>query len=303
MQLSKCIQPFGEVNVFKQSNGELQIVATVLMAPNTEQARTGLALDASASMKETYGAGNPLFGDAKPNLMRPIAQTMAAYLSEFSEKGTCETIYWAVNNAGDAIERIGELDSNTSKSESFEGPKNYPWGRGTKLLPPVKYFVENAFDKVTWSIAVFVTDGIIQDLDEVKQYCLEYGKKIAAGQANFVKMVLIGIGPEVDEGQMEELDDMFEGSGLVDKKGDDIDIWDHALAAQMTSLEQIFKEVVSKDTIVASSGRVYDSSGTLVQEWTDGLPSIMRFNLPAGSTSFKLEHPGGSVTQDISEAV
>jgi hypothetical protein len=303
MQLSKPSDPFGEVNVYKQPNGEIEIVATILMTPDIEGARTGLALDASASMKAMYGVGgNPLFG-GPPNLVEPVAQTMTSYLANFSSTGKCHVIYWAVNPDGTATEPLGDFDATGAKMQAFTGPTLHPWGRGTKLLPPVKHFVETEFKDAPWSICVFVTDGVIEDLQDVKAYCLEFGKKIAAGDRAFTKLVLLGVGAEVDEGQMEELDDMFEGSGLVDKKGDDIDLWDHTLAAEMKSLEEVFKEVVSKDTIVAPSARVFDNSGSLVHEYADGLPAIMRFRLPAGATSFKVEFPGGSVTQDISEGL
>jgi hypothetical protein len=34
-----------------------------------------------------------------------------------------------------------------------------------------------------------------------------------------------------------------------------------------------------------------------------GVPALMRFRLPAGSTAFTLEFSGGNVTQDITEAL
>jgi len=45
MQLKSVVQPFGEVNVYPQNNGEIDIVATILMVPDIEGARVGLALD------------------------------------------------------------------------------------------------------------------------------------------------------------------------------------------------------------------------------------------------------------------
>jgi hypothetical protein len=51
-QLHNPVEPFGEVNVYRQQNGTLDVVATVLMVPDVEGASAGLALDASASMKK-----------------------------------------------------------------------------------------------------------------------------------------------------------------------------------------------------------------------------------------------------------
>ena len=52
-QVTQPVEPFGEVNVHKKADGSIDIVATILMVPDIEGARTGLALDASASMKNT----------------------------------------------------------------------------------------------------------------------------------------------------------------------------------------------------------------------------------------------------------
>jgi hypothetical protein len=307
-QLHNPVEPFGEVNVYRQQNGTLDVVATVLMVPDVEGASAGLALDASASMKKSYGVSGVLGGlfakeAAIPNLVEPVARVMANYLAGFASDGKVHLIYWACNPDGSAVEEIGKLNSAETQSVAIKGPTRFPWGRGTKLLPALKHFVECAFEKSPWSICVFVTDGVIEDLAEVKSYCLELGKQIAAGQRHFCKLVLIGVGEEVDEGQMEELDDMFAGSGLKDQSGREVDLWDHKLAGQMQKVEEIFAEVVSEDTVVVSSGRVVDSAGKSVKEYPDGVPALLRFSLPAGAKAFTLEFPGGSVTQDLTEVL
>ena len=216
-QLARAVEPFGEVNVYKQAGGRIKIVATILMVPDIEGARTGLALDASASMKKMYGisgiVASSIFGGASgfPNVVEPVARTMASYLADFSSNGQVSLVYWACRPDGSGIQEIGELDSKQAQSVVISGVKPHLWGRGTKLLPPVKHFVENKFKDAKWGIVIFVTDGIIEDLEEVKRFCFNFGRQIAAGQRHFIKLVLIGIGEEVDEGQMEELDDMFEG--------------------------------------------------------------------------------------------
>lgn len=83
-QLSQPVEPFGEVNVYRKRNGTLEIVATVLMEPDIEGARTGLALDASASMKKLYGANVPLgnlfdkSGGAS-NVVEPVTRTVTVH--------------------------------------------------------------------------------------------------------------------------------------------------------------------------------------------------------------------------------
>src|SRR4051812_32634616 len=85
-QLLHPVEPFGEVNVYRQPGGALQVVATVLMEPDVEGARCGLALDGSSSMRKMYGltgALSPLFRNspASVNVVEPVARAIAGYLS------------------------------------------------------------------------------------------------------------------------------------------------------------------------------------------------------------------------------
>lgn len=315
MQLTNVVEPFGEVNVYKQPSGECNIVATILTVPDIEGARMGLALDGSASMKKMYGISGVLssgvFGNASgtPNVVEPVTRTMVGYLANFSSNGKVDVIYWACSPDGSQVEELGQFNDKDIQSITISGPKKLPWGRGTKLLPPLKHFVDKFKAapalgvKQPAGICVFITDGIIEDLADVKQYCFQYAQEIATKQKPFIKFLLIGVGDEVDEGQMEELDNMFEGSGLKDSLGQDIDLWDHQLASDMKKLEQVFKELVSEDMIVIGSGRILNQAGKICKEYADGVPALLRFTLPVGSNSFTLEFPGGSVTQDISEAL
>ncbi len=308
-QIPNAVEPFGEVNVYKQGNGDVDVVATILMVPDIEGAKTGLALDASASMKKMYGVSGivatGIFGGAAgfPNVVEPVTRTMASYLANFSSDGKVNLIYWACSPDGSQIEEIGEVDAQQAASLKIAGVKPHLWGRGTKLLPPVKHFVDDKFKDAKWGMVIFVTDGVIEDLDEVKKFCLQFAQQIAAGQRHFIKLVLIGVGEEVDEGQMEELDDMDFG-GLKNPEDDsEIDLWDHKLAAEMKKIEEVFAEVVSENATVAASGRILNDKGHVVKEYADGVPALLKFTLPAGSTAFTLEFPGGGVTQDIKEGL
>ena len=314
MQLTNVVEPFGEVNVYKQQNGSINIVATILSVPDLEGVRMGLALDGSASMKKMYGVSGVVggvFGAAAsvPNVVEPVAHTMINYLSNFSSNGKVDLIYWACSADGSKIEEVGEFDEEKTRNLAIIGPKKLPWGRGTKLLAPLKHFIDKFKDapafgvKQPGALCVFVTDGIIEDLSEVKQYCFQYAQEIANKSKPFIKMLLIGIGDEVDEGQMEELDKMFEGKNIKDASGQDIDIWDHQLASDMNKLEQVFKELVSEDITVIDSGRILNQAGKVCKDYSDGVPALLRFNLPSGSTAFTLEFSGGSIIQSISEGL
>lgn len=151
---------------------------------------------------------------------------------------------------------------------------------------------------------MFITDVAIEDLEAVKDYSIQLARQIAAGRRKFTKLVLIGLGPQVNEAQMEELDDLDCG-GLKSPEGDDIDLWDHTLAATMRRLEEIFKEVVSAQTILAPSAKILDSFGKPVTpigrtSYADGLPAFLKFSMQKGATAFTLQLPDGTaITQPI----
>ena len=93
--------------------------------------------------------------------------------------------------------------------------------------------------------------------------------------------MLIGVGEEIDESQMEELDDL--------ETGTDVDVWDHKIAKEMRSLVEIFAEVVSEHKIVAPTATIYDAGGAVAVNFADGLPAKVTFTMPKTSTHFELE--------------
>jgi len=142
-----------------------------------------------------------------------------------------------------------------------------------------------------WAIFVFITDGAIEDLEAVKIYSLQLGKEIASGKRLFVKLVLIGIGAEADEAQMDALDQT--------------DLWGHRTAATMQTVEGIVAEVVTADTILAPSATITDALSAPVtplgrKSYADGLPALLEFTMPKTSKSFTLCLPSGKqVVQHI----
>lgn len=308
VQLSRPVEPFGEVNVYRQPDGRLEIIATILMVPDVDGACTGLALDASSSMTKVFGVSAIKSGpfakfSTPPNLVEPVARKMASFLTRFSADGRVSLIYWALGPDGSQIEEIGRHTEAEVATLKIIGPTQHAWGRDTRLLPPVRYFVEQAFADAPWSIAVLVTDGVIADLHDVKRYCFDLANKIVEGKRAPVKLVLVGVGEEIDEAQMTELDDMLKDYDLRDPHGQPIDLWDHKLASEMKTLEEIFAEVVAEDTIIAASGQVLDPTGAVARDYPSGLPAYLRFTLPADADHFILEFPGGRVSQDIREGI
>ena len=256
-------------------------------------------------MKMTFGAAgavSSLFAASSPNIVEPVARTIGSFLANFDSDGRTSVIYWACGIGGGELEDLGDMTAAEVKARSFAPPKNF--GSGTKLLPAIQHFADTKFPSAPWTIFVFLTDGAIEDLDAVKQYSRQLGQQVADGKRNFIKLVLIGVGAEVNEAQMEELDDLDYG-GLKDKAGELVDLWDHKMASSMQKIEEIFAEVVTSNTILAPSAAITDAVGNPVRpigrgSYADGLPALLEFTMPASSKSFTLNLPNGkSVTQPV----
>lgn len=297
-QLKNVNDPFGEVNVRISAGGKVRVMATILMEPHKEGAQTGIALDGSGSMSNLYGvnSGGVLSNvfaatNTAHNIITPVAQKVCSYLArKIDADGGTTCIYWATGPAGSEIQVVGDLTADQAERHVFNAPTRF--GTGTQLLPAVKYFTER-FSDAPWGFYVFITDGAIHDLDEVKEYSERLATKIAKKQRPPVKLLLIGVGNEVDERQMEELDDL----------DTEVDLWDHKLAKEMRSLEQIFAEVVDKNTRVAPSGRILDPNGKVLKDYSDvGLPAVLEFDAPANATYFTLEVPGYRLHQALMDS-
>src|SRR5262245_52770831 len=299
-QLKHVVDPFGEVNVYPAAGGKTRVVATILMEPHKEGAQTGIALDGSGSMAKLYGVEDgsrvlsPIFGGPKKlhNEITPVAQKLCAYLArKVDADGGTTCIYWAVGPGGGQIEVVGDLTAEQAERHVFGPPREF--GTGTQLLPAVRYFVER-FRDAPWGFYVFITDGELHDLDEVLTYSKRLAMEVSARRRSPLKFVLIGVGPSVNESQMEELDDL--------QTGTDVDLWDHKLAAEMRQLAEIFAEVVDKHTRVADHGRILDPQGRVVKDYSgSGVPAYLEFEVPAGAEFFTLEVNRHTIRQPLTD--
>jgi hypothetical protein len=301
MQLKKVVEPFGEVNVHPAGGGKVHVVATILMEPSREGTQTGIALDGSGSMAPVYGVGQPvgflasLFGKKKPvgNEITPVAQRLCSYLAgKIDADGGTTCIYWATGPGGSEIEEVGDLTAEQAARHEFGPPMDF--GTGTQLLPAVRYFVDR-FKDAPWGFYVFITDGELHDLDEVKRYSTHLAREVAAKRRRPLKFVLIGVGENINEQQMEELDDLDTGT--------DVDLWDHKIASEMRVLQDIFAEVVDKNARIADRGRILDPQGKTVKDYSDtGMSAYLEFDMPAAAEYFTLEVNGNRIHQGLSDA-
>lgn len=225
------------------------------------------------------------------NLVQKEARKFITYLaSGLDVNGGTTLIYWACGGDGNAVEEVGDFTETDCTSLRVEGPNKKKFGLGTQLFPAVRYFVER-FSDSPQGMYIFITDGRLDDLEQVKQYTTQIAQAITNKQQNPVKCVLIGVGNQIDESQMIELDDL--------ETGTDIDIWDHKIAEGMRDLTEIFAEVVDENTIIAPMGVVYDNCGSVVKRFTDGLPARLDFSMQASSQWFELEVGDRRIRQTV----
>jgi hypothetical protein len=302
-KIARPTRPLADVNVLPQKDGSYEIVACFMpdidLLVGEGNSKAFLALDASASMKKMYGFGGPFGGD--PNYVQAVTRKLGSILTSVSRSGKVPAIYWAVHQDGKKIEEIGEFDETGWGTASVAGPVKEKWGRGTKLLPVIQYGVDRIAQGSDWTMGVIITDGLIEDEKDCIAYCLQIGKEMAEKKRKPLKLVLIGIGEEVDEDQLEHFDNMFEGTGIK------YDLWSHGAVASMREesdiLAVLYGELMQEDTIVAPTGKVEDGSGKILKTWSDGMPGKFRFILPQGEKKFVIRTPKQDVTQDVSEAM
>ncbi|MFO7976754.1 MAG: vWA domain-containing protein [Planctomycetota bacterium] len=333
---NRVAKELGKVYVGEKGNErhvEFTIWVQELSGAKAEGWKTGLALDASASMKDWYGRNLAYVGQGIPrnvldeyerngwiehreddgqkfmsfqaqaykdainrgflkyseNIVQPLARDFIAYLAhELDSNGRAAVVYWACGDGG-AYEVVGEFSADECKSLDISGPKKVTFGLGTKLTPALDYFC-NTYATAANAMFVFITDGRLEDLEQVKQVTTELAKAIESGSRNPVKCVLIGVGDKIDEAQMEELDDL--------ETGTDVDIWDHKIAQEMRALSEIMVELVD-DVVSSMPANIYDDQGNIVKKFADGIPASVQFAMPITSRYFELEVGSQRIRQPV----
>jgi len=311
----------GKVNVNQEGDRLNIDFSIRVVPAEMEGYQTGVALDASASMMEWYGQllkgtiPGELYAKYKKdglvleavedgqktmtlkqaalddamksnhlaqseNIIEPIARRCISYLAgELDADGGTTVIYWACDDGG-GVEPLGDFTKEQCTTLNLTGPSKKDFGTGTHLTSAFRFF-EEKFRDAKRGMYLFLTDGRLDDLDEVKAFTTDLARKIEGGKRNPVKCILVGIGGEIDEKQMIELDDLDTGT--------EVDIWDHKVGASMHEVVAIFDEIVDENQIVADNGVIYDSGGRKVATFTDGLPAKVAFSMPADSAWFELQ--------------
>jgi len=305
------VEPFARLCYWDLPDGSRRVRVTILMEPQIEGPnKMGIAVDGSWSMEDLFGEKSLAAGlPTSPNHVRRAAvQSTGPLLARMSADGRVALIYWATGPGGKDIQVLGDLTA--AEAEKFDsGPPDH-CGTDRQLLPALKYFTDGQQRKdlcnASWGLYVFYTSGPIEDLDAVKQYSTQLAKDIHAGRRNDLKLLIIGLGDQVHEDQLDEL------GYLVDdlETGIDVDLWDAKLVlgtkdevmAWLFPEGHIFMDPVDAEgtILVPGDGIIKDDMGNVVANYRDtGLPGVLKFVLPPGAKSFSLEVLGRTVTQPL----
>lgn len=229
----------------------------------------------------------------RTNMVEPQVRRMLQYLATKDRNGTLRLAYWACGYTGADLELVGELSGVEAATLAVPGPKNP--GSGTRLAPAledfVKYMEAAARSGAKRGCGVFVTDGQINDMGRVLKVSQQIGARVAAGSLPPLHLVLVGVGEQVSERQLEEISHL-EVPGAEH-------LWCHRVAEEMHEMAELVSGLVDSTMTVAAGGAVYDAKGKLVKRYDKRLPAVLEFALPAGHTRFSLEVDGRRYTQDL----
>jgi hypothetical protein len=292
------VEPFADLH-FEDD----RVRATLLHDPTVEGLDMAMYIDGSGSMQDEYQPREKttflswllgLPGERLPSQVEPQVQWMLEYLATKDRNGVLRVAYWACG-AGDSVEVVGELKGVDVEKYKFPGPKRF--GKSTRLAPAIRdyvnYIMEQARNGAKQGCAVFVTDGELHDADEVMVFSREIASRIAKGNLPRVNFVLVGVGDEVNEEQLEQIcHEEYPGIGHL---------WCHRIAEEIRQVAELVAVLVDETMTVAAGGTIYDDKGRVVKVYEGRLPAVLEFDVPEGTTSFTLEVSGKRYTQPLPE--
>jgi hypothetical protein len=138
---------------------------------------------------------------------------------------------------------------------------------------------------------VFITDGRLHDAAAVKEYSAEIALAVGRGRLPRVNFILVGVGNDVNEKQMEEI--CHEEYGSVGH------LWCHRIAEEVSQVAELVAVLVDETMTVAAGGTISDDQGRVLKIYEGRLPAVLNFEIPEGAKSFTLEVNGQAFTQPI----
>ena len=220
------------------------------------------------------------------NEVQEEARKFIEYMaSNIDAENETTLVYFSAGLDGDKIEEFGSVQVEECSTVRIDGPEEVPFGqKKTQLLPALKFF-DSRFPIAPNGLYVFVTDGYIDDIDDVKNYTAALAGRIASGKRNPMKCFVIGLGIEVDERQLMDLSNLATGTS--------VDVWDYEKAANLRQATDLIRDIVDEIATDSSApGKVFDDQGAEIQAWEDGIPPRATFRVADVAQHFELEIDG-----------
>jgi hypothetical protein len=192
--------------------------------------------------------------------------------------------YFGCGKKGEELEVAGIVNAEQVETFDIGGPEETAFGRESHLLPALKYLDDN-FKSAPMGLFVLFTDGGVKDLEAVKSYSVTLAKRIASGKRNPIKCFIVGVGDDLDERPLVELDNLMTNTT--------VDLWDYENAGTLRQPGDVIREIVDENAkAVQSPGKLLDERGGEIMSWPDGVPSRVTFQMSEASTSFELAIEG-----------
>jgi len=292
---------FAEIHATERGS-TLGIEATFAIDPTIEKLAAAFYMDGSDSMRQAgnYGRGSTFFGFSIGKQRNPVQEAMhimVPYMAQKDADGLCHVAYWATGPKGQDIETLGDLNAEQASSYAFRGPQQF--GGGTYLLPAVRDFVayinnERKKQDIKAALAAFITDGQLHDFDDLVAYTKQLAQAIIDGKFPRANLVIVGVGSEIDEDQLELLEEATP-EGYTGR-----DIWCHAEAESVDDLPELVAHLLDANIPAFWGGAVIkNEQGKIVQAWEDMVPAVIEFELPANARSFTLQVGSEKYTQSL----
>lgn len=251
---------------------------------------TCLAIEGTGGMQRYFGRGT-----FAPGEIRSAAQAATCFLSKQDREFGTNVVYWGTKNPLHYT-ALGYRSDQQWSNFGFPPPSAY--GTCGCLKPTIQYFVEMLMGEVlsecvveprpskirkSIGIFVFLTDGLIDDFGEVRQYLVQVEQLAEKSRYQAVHIIAAGWGDQFlgdSQGQMNLLAAQFMQSEKLQFR--------LVVADQLSGVVDLIKAAVLAGFPVARSGKVTDERGREVCKFLDGVPGSFEFYLPFDSRRFYL---------------
>ncbi len=319
---------FGEVSI-RQVGNRLQVVATLAMGAfllgDGERCMTGLALDASQSMKDDYGRGRTIPTEVSKDFIAKgmfeermrdgvVRRTLTREAQELALANG-----WAVSTRnivqGPCSQMIDNLIRTFASGGVTSGACEVIYWACGKEGRDIESLGEVRFEDLG---SLRIEGPQVKSFGPTTHLAppLRYFAEKAVGSNGIFVFVTDGhvddeaevvaethrLSAEMRSGQRPSLKCVLLGIGKqVDRSQlariddmempnglEDIDIWNAKVLGEMRDMNDAWSEIFDPKTVVGTSMRVFNDQGQLVHEQTDEVKALITFEIPIGSRSFEL---------------